>query len=237
MGVLNPRAPGVVWGPGAADVRARPAALAVPAAAERYGRGKRANSTVTRPPITISEKARRPRSELSSVSHHGAPQPARLCGSACPRRHRRHRPDSYTGPGRTARPAPRSPCRGLLELRQLTSVAGATSWPSPPCLLRSHVDREPASNQRLVGNTEVPANAEVLTDPDLCWPACCAIHQKPVRQFTRGGCRLAPRDAEPSWTLTNPEERDAILGVLDDSSNWLVELRGALARDHRDRSG
>jgi hypothetical protein len=33
----------------------------------------------------------------------------------------------------------------------------------------------------------------------------------------------------------SPVERDAILNFLDDPPESLVELRGALARDHRDR--
>ena len=33
-----------------------------------------------------------------------------------------------------------------------------------------------------------------------------------------------------------PEEREAILAVLEDPPAGLVELRGALARDQRDRS-
>jgi hypothetical protein len=32
-----------------------------------------------------------------------------------------------------------------------------------------------------------------------------------------------------------PEERDAILSVLEDPTEGLEDLRGALARDHRDR--
>ena len=32
-----------------------------------------------------------------------------------------------------------------------------------------------------------------------------------------------------------PEERDAILSVLEDPPDGLVELRGVLARDQRDR--
>lgn len=34
----------------------------------------------------------------------------------------------------------------------------------------------------------------------------------------------------------NPEMRDAILAVLEDPPDGLVELRGKLARDHADRS-
>jgi hypothetical protein len=33
------------------------------------------------------------------------------------------------------------------------------------------------------------------------------------------------------------EERDSILGVLDDPPDGLAELRGTLARDHRGRAG
>jgi hypothetical protein len=35
----------------------------------------------------------------------------------------------------------------------------------------------------------------------------------------------------------SPSERDAILSVLDDPPEGLVELRGVLASDHRRRSG
>jgi hypothetical protein len=59
-------------------------------------------------------------------------------------------------------------------------------------------------------------------------------------RFTAGAHRremiLKGVDRELYAVAVTPEERDAILSVLEDPPEGLAELRGKLARDHSDRA-